>query len=182
MTCMIWNDICSFFFFFFSDAFDFELGMIIVRISQGFDITQVLQVQGMWWLSSQIILHIYGSYMLSTGKHHYLVLEIVPTPVISTVPHCFCSFNTSQNPCWSRCPLVVTGGQPSHANEFCTTGNWTPKALVAQAQAKAVKSCMEQPVPPARFLPALSTSSSLCLPEISGADGNQEAVLSVSPL
>ena len=37
-----------FFFFLFSDAFDFELGMIIVRISQGFDISQVLQVQGMW--------------------------------------------------------------------------------------------------------------------------------------
>uniref|UniRef100_A0A8C8BD00 Solute carrier family 12 member 1 n=1 Tax=Otus sunia TaxID=257818 RepID=A0A8C8BD00_9STRI len=28
------------------DVFDFELGMIIVRISQGFDISQVLQVQG----------------------------------------------------------------------------------------------------------------------------------------
>uniref|UniRef100_A0A8C2U8U3 Solute carrier family 12 member 1 n=1 Tax=Coturnix japonica TaxID=93934 RepID=A0A8C2U8U3_COTJA len=33
--------------FFCSDAFDFELGTIIVRISQGFDISQVLQVQGM---------------------------------------------------------------------------------------------------------------------------------------
>uniref|UniRef100_A0A8V5HH01 Uncharacterized protein n=1 Tax=Melopsittacus undulatus TaxID=13146 RepID=A0A8V5HH01_MELUD len=32
------------------DAFDFELGMIIVRISQGFDISQVLQVQGMCYL------------------------------------------------------------------------------------------------------------------------------------
>lgn len=41
-----------FFFFLFSDAFDFELGMIIVRISQGFDISQVLQVQGMWRLNS----------------------------------------------------------------------------------------------------------------------------------
>lgn len=33
--------------FFSSDAFDFELGVIIIRISQGFDISQVLQVQGM---------------------------------------------------------------------------------------------------------------------------------------
>uniref|UniRef100_A0A8B9NNZ2 Solute carrier family 12 member 1 n=1 Tax=Accipiter nisus TaxID=211598 RepID=A0A8B9NNZ2_9AVES len=32
------------------DAFDFELGMIIVRISQGFDISQVLQVQGTCYL------------------------------------------------------------------------------------------------------------------------------------
>lgn len=31
----------------FSDAFDFEFGVIIVRISQGFDISQALQVQGM---------------------------------------------------------------------------------------------------------------------------------------
>lgn len=31
----------------FSDAFDFEIGVVIVRISQGFDISQVLQVQGM---------------------------------------------------------------------------------------------------------------------------------------
>ena len=40
----------------------------------------------------------------------------------------------------------------------------------------------QQSVTPAWFLPALGTSSSLCLPEISGVDGNQEAVLSVSPL
>uniref|UniRef100_A0A096NM06 Solute carrier family 12 member 1 n=1 Tax=Papio anubis TaxID=9555 RepID=A0A096NM06_PAPAN len=32
------------------DAFDFEIGVVIVRISQGFDISQVLQVQGMYFL------------------------------------------------------------------------------------------------------------------------------------
>uniref|UniRef100_A0A8B9EMB7 Solute carrier family 12 member 1 n=1 Tax=Anser cygnoides TaxID=8845 RepID=A0A8B9EMB7_ANSCY len=41
------------------DAFDFELGMIIIRISQGFDISQVLQVQGIYTLlnSSEIFPH-----------------------------------------------------------------------------------------------------------------------------
>uniref|UniRef100_A0A8B9VY28 Solute carrier family 12 member 1 n=1 Tax=Anas zonorhyncha TaxID=75864 RepID=A0A8B9VY28_9AVES len=41
------------------DAFDFELGMIIVRISQGFDITQVLQVQATCCLTHQKSFHIF---------------------------------------------------------------------------------------------------------------------------
>uniref|UniRef100_A0A8C3CYL3 Solute carrier family 12 member 1 n=1 Tax=Cairina moschata TaxID=8855 RepID=A0A8C3CYL3_CAIMO len=41
------------------DAFDFELGMIIVRISQGFDITQVLQVQATRCLTRQKSFHIF---------------------------------------------------------------------------------------------------------------------------
>lgn len=32
--------------FFHSDAFDFEFGVVIVRISQGLDISAVLQAQG----------------------------------------------------------------------------------------------------------------------------------------
>lgn len=36
----------------FSDAFDFEIGVVIARIRQGFDISQVLQVQGTYFLYS----------------------------------------------------------------------------------------------------------------------------------
>ncbi|NXC93656.1 S12A1 protein, partial [Certhia familiaris] len=41
------------------DAFDFELGVIIIRISQGFDISQVLQVQATYCLTYQTSFHIF---------------------------------------------------------------------------------------------------------------------------
>uniref|UniRef100_A0A8D2MQ88 Solute carrier family 12 member 1 n=1 Tax=Zonotrichia albicollis TaxID=44394 RepID=A0A8D2MQ88_ZONAL len=64
------------------DAFDFELGVIIIRISQGFDISQVLQVQGMCfpsiWLPK-------ATYCLTYQTSFHIFFFLITESTINTI-------------------------------------------------------------------------------------------------
>uniref|UniRef100_A0A8D2MRJ7 Solute carrier family 12 member 1 n=1 Tax=Zonotrichia albicollis TaxID=44394 RepID=A0A8D2MRJ7_ZONAL len=63
------------------DAFDFELGVIIIRISQGFDISQVLQVQGIFpsiWLPK-------ATYCLTYQTSFHIFFFLITESTINTI-------------------------------------------------------------------------------------------------